>query len=116
MPILLKDFRPEFINRFDAVLVYQPLALPQLVNLANREISRLEQRLAPQHIKFNIPEELIEKLLANDYNPLFGARPVKRLIANYFEMPIAEKIINGDILAGTTIDGSEAWLGNHLSS
>lgn len=116
MPILLKDFRPEFINRFDAILVYRPLILPQLVSLASREISKLEQRLASQRIKLNIPEELIEKLLANDYNPLFGARPVKRLVANHFEMPIAERIISGEMAVGTVIDGSEEWLGNDFSS
>lgn len=111
MPILLSNFRPEFINRFDAILVYQPLAMPQLITLAKREITKLEQRLSSQQIKFNVPDRLIEQLLLADYNPLFGARPVKRLIANHFEMPIAERLIAGEVPAGTVVDGSEEWLG-----
>lgn len=110
MPILLSNFRPEFINRFDAILVYQPLEMTQLVALAKREIDKLQQRLSPQQIKFDIPDSLIESLLTADYNPLFGARPVKRLVANYFEMPIADKIVNDGIPAGTVINGNEPWL------
>lgn len=110
MPILLSNFRPEFINRFDAILVYQPLAVPQLITLAKREIIKLEQQLASQQIKFEVPDQLIEQLLLADYNPLFGARPVKRLIANHFEMPVAERLIAGEIPAGTIINGSEDWL------
>lgn len=111
MPLLLKNFRPEFINRFDAILVYQPLAMPQLVSLARREITKLEARLKSKGISFAVSDDLIESLLKADYNPLFGARPVKRLIANHFEMPIAEKIINNELQGDITITGSESWLG-----
>ena len=85
--------------------------MPQLITLAKREITKLEQRLSSQQIKFNVPDRLIEQLLLADYNPLFGARPVKRLIANHFEMPIAERLIAGEVPAGTVVDGSEEWLG-----
>ncbi|HMQ95958.1 MAG TPA: AAA family ATPase [Candidatus Saccharibacteria bacterium] len=110
MPLLLKSFRPEFINRFDAILVYQPLAVSQLIALAQREITKLEHRLHSKNISFHISDKTLETLLQADYNPLFGARPVKRLVANHFEMPIAERIISGQLDGGVIITGDEPWL------
>lgn len=109
-PLLMKHFRPEFINRFDAILIYRPLELPILVDIAKIELHKLEERLQDLTIKFNIKDNVIEELIASDYNPLFGARPIKRLIAKYFEMPIAERIIAGTLPEKTIISGSERWL------
>ena len=110
MPILLKNFRPEFINRIDAILAYRPLEISLLVNLVKREFDKLAKKLATKNISFNVADETIEQLLKTDYNPLFGARPVKRLVANNFEMPIAEQIITGNLEQGAVIDGTEPWL------
>ncbi len=113
MPILLQSFRPEFINRFDAILVYHPLGIPQLVALAKRELVNLESKLSLRGVKFNVPDKVLQDLLLTDYNPLFGARPVKRLVASHFEMPIAERIVNNDLPDGTIVTGSEPWLTSH---
>lgn len=110
MPLLLSQFRPEFINRFDAVLVYRPLVISQLVSLAQRELSKLEARLSAKQISFRVSDEILEQLLKTNYNPLFGARPVKRLIAQHFELPVAEMLVTGRIAGAMTIDGSESWL------
>jgi ATP-dependent Clp protease ATP-binding subunit ClpC len=110
MPLLLNHFRPEFINRFDAILVYQPLSEPQLVALAQRELSKLGARLSPLGISFNVPNHYLADLLHQDYNPLLGARPVKRLITTHFELPLGEQITSGRLHTPTIIVGGESWL------
>jgi len=110
MPLLLQHFRPEFINRFDAILVYQPLSEAQLVRLAQRELAKLEARLSTLGVTFNVPDELLATLIHPHYNPLFGARPVKRLIASHFEMPLSEHIITGALTGPVMITGKEPWL------
>lgn len=112
MPLLLQQFRPEFINRFDAVLVYQPLAVSQLINIAKRELQKLQDKLSSKGIKFQVTDKTLATLLQKDYSPLFGARPVKRLVAQRFELPIAEMIVTGQITGPIVIDGSEPWLQN----
>lgn len=111
MPLLLNHFRPEFINRFDGVLVYQPLSEQQLVELARRELCKLETRLAQLHISLSVPDHILGRLVHEQYNPLFGARPVKRLVSTYFEAPLAEQIAYGHLPRPAVITGSEPWLG-----
>jgi ATP-dependent Clp protease ATP-binding subunit ClpC len=113
MPILLRGFRPEFINRFDAILVYQPLGLPQLVALAQRELTRLGTRLERLGITFAVPDETLARLLVPGYNPLFGARPVKRLITTHFETPVADRLIRRELAGPITITGAEPWINGH---
>jgi len=110
IPLLLQHFRPEFINRFDAILVYSPLSEAQLVALAQRELAKLEARLSSLGVTFNVPDELLAALIHPQHNPLFGARPVKRLIATHFEMPLAERIMNGQLTGPMSITGKESWL------
>lgn len=110
MPLLLQHFKPEFINRFDAILVYRPLGEVQLVALAQRELATLESRLSSLGVSFAVPDQLLADLIRPQYNPLFGARPVKRLIKTYFEMPVAEQIMNGWLTNPITISGDESWL------
>lgn len=110
MPLLLAHFRPEFINRFDAVLVYQPLGEQQLVALAQRELRKLESRLAQLQVSFSVPDHLLGHLVHRQYNPLFGARPVKRLVSTYFEAPLAEQIVYGRLARPAVITGTEPWL------
>jgi len=115
MPILLRRFRPEFINRFDAVLVYQPLGEAQLVALAQRELARLAARLERLSIRFDVSDQLLADLLRPHANPLFGARPVKRLIATHFETPIADLLIKRQLTGPVTIHGTESWLGQGVA-
>jgi ATP-dependent Clp protease ATP-binding subunit ClpC len=112
LPLLMRTYRPEFLNRFDAILVYQPLALPHLVALAQRELERLGSRLERLGISFNVPNETLAHLIAKSYNPLFGARPVKRLVTTHFETPIADKLIKRELAGPITITGAEAWIGD----
>lgn len=94
MPILTKNFRLEFLNRFDAIIVFRPLSLEDLLQIAYLEISKIEERTSEHNIKFNIDPEVLKSKIAamNDYR--FGARPVKRFIEQTCENLIASKILN----------------------
>jgi ATP-dependent Clp protease ATP-binding subunit ClpA len=115
MPILFQNFRPEFINRFDAILVYQPLGETQLISLAQRELAKLGDRLNHLGVAFNVQDSVLADLLRPSCNSLFGARPVKRLIATHFEMPIADLIINQQLIGPMTVTGDESWLRQDMS-
>jgi ATP-dependent Clp protease ATP-binding subunit ClpA len=108
--LLLRTYRPEFINRFDGILVYNPLGEAQLVALAQRELARLGERLSKLGVRFAVPDATLAAMLRPGYNPMFGARPVKRLISTHFETPIADLIIRRGITKPLTITGSEPWL------
>jgi ATP-dependent Clp protease ATP-binding subunit ClpC len=110
LPLLLRTYRPEFINRFDAILVYQPLAIEHLVTLAQRELAGLATRLAPHGLSFAVSDQHLAGLLRTEANPLFGARPVKRLIAGHFEAPLARALLHGRLSGPLTITGIEPWL------
>jgi ATP-dependent Clp protease ATP-binding subunit ClpC len=110
LPTLMRSFRPEFINRFDAILVYQPLGEAQLVALAQRELATLSQRLSAVGVTFDVTNETLADMLRPLANPLFGARPVKRLIATQFETPLATKLISRELVGPITITGMEPWL------
>jgi ATP-dependent Clp protease ATP-binding subunit ClpC len=110
LPILMRSFRPEFINRFDAILIYNPLGIPQLVALAQRELTKLSTRLERLGVTFAVSDEHLATLLRANYNPLFGARPVRRLIATRFETPIADRLIKRELASPITITGHEPWL------
>jgi ATP-dependent Clp protease ATP-binding subunit ClpC len=110
LPVLMHALRPEFINRFDAILIYEPLRLPQLVALAQRELTKLGSRLSRLGVSFQVADDTLTTLLAAQYNPLFGARPVKRLIATHFETPLADKIIRRELSGPVVITGLEPWL------
>jgi ATP-dependent Clp protease ATP-binding subunit ClpC len=110
MPLLLNTYRPEFINRFDAILVYQPLSLQHMISLAQRELGRLQDRLSGAQITFQVTPETLASMLLPGLNPLFGARPVKRLISTRFETPIADRMIRGELGAPLVITGLEPWI------
>ncbi|MDF2461328.1 MAG: ATP-dependent Clp protease ATPase subunit, ATP-dependent Clp protease ATP-binding subunit ClpC [Candidatus Saccharibacteria bacterium] len=110
LPLLMRTYRPEFINRFDAILIYNPLGEAQLVALAQRELAALSTRLAKLGVSFNVPDATLARMLRPTYNPLFGARPVKRLISTHFETPIADLIVRRALSGPVTINGSEPWL------
>jgi ATP-dependent Clp protease ATP-binding subunit ClpC len=110
IPTLMQTLRPEFINRFDAILVYNPLGVTQLVALAQRELAKLSLRLERLGITFAVPDATLAEMLRPTYNPLFGARPVKRLITTHFETPIADLIVRRQISGPITITGAEPWL------
>jgi len=108
---LLKTFfRPEFLNRIDETIVFHPLSREELTKIVDVQLNHLRKRLADRNLKLVVTPEA-QKLLAEEgYDPSFGARPLKRVIQQRLENPLATQILKGQYTEGDTItvdaDGS----------
>ena len=96
-------FRPEFINRIDEVVVFDPLAREQIAGIAQIQLGRLRQRLAERELSLELSDEAIDKLIAVGYDPVYGARPLKRAIQRWIENPLAQRILAGDFAPGAVV-------------
>lgn len=103
---ILKEriFSPEFINRFDAVVVYQPLSQNHLLQIARLMVEKLNQRLKKKKISVNISDSLLEQIVKYGYNPQFGAREMRRVIQEKVEDFIAKGLLDETIKSGETVD------------
>ena len=88
-------FKPEFINRIDETVVFHPLISQQIEKIAAIQINSLQERLAEQDIKLSITQEALSLISIAGFDPLFGARPLKRAIRQNIENPLAQKILSG---------------------
>ena len=100
----LKDiFRPEFLNRLDETLEFDPLSESQIADIVKLQLKDLTKRLAEQQFSLEIDDAAMKVLVRDGYDPAYGARPVKRAIQRDLENPIAKNIVAGEYLPGTTI-------------
>jgi len=90
---LRQHFRPEFLNRIDATVVFKPLVQSVVAQIVKLFLAELEQRLLEQHVELNITEAAVLWLGQEGYDPVFGARPLKRFIQNHLETPVARLLI-----------------------
>jgi len=97
-------FRPEFINRFDAVVVFRPLDHDNLLDITELLLSKLKNNLIQKDIEFIITPQLKEKIVELGYNPVFGAREMRRVIQDKVEDVLAEALLRGDIKRGNRIE------------
>ena len=103
----LKDlFRPEFLNRVDEILEFEPLTQDQIREIVKLQLRDFEKRLADQELKLAVDEGAMEVLVKDGYDPAFGARPVKRAIQRDLETPIARAIVAGKYPPGSLIRAS----------
>jgi ATP-dependent Clp protease ATP-binding subunit ClpC len=93
MPKLTEHFRLEFLNRFDAIIIFNPLSPDNLVAITHLEIQKMEQRLKQHRVKFNIPDSLIRQQIENGYDIRFGARPLKRWVEAQCESLLMERLL-----------------------
>ncbi len=103
MEVVGTHFRPEFINRVDEVVVFHPLAENQIQGIARIQIDNLAQRLQDQDMKLEIAEDAMQLLAEVGYDPVYGARPLKRAIQRLIENPLAQKLLKGEFMPGDTI-------------
>lgn len=96
-------FRPEFINRIDELVIFEPLGTEQIAGIADIQLGRLRKRLAERELRFELTPEALEKLVAEGYDPIYGARPLKRAIQRWIENPLAQQILSGEFEPGRTI-------------
>lgn len=96
-------FRPEFLNRIDATIIFQPLTHDEIRLISQIMIKRVQQQLEEHQIKLDVREDALELLGRRGYDPAFGARPLRRIITNLVEDPMAEGLLEGRFRAGDTV-------------
>ncbi|MEX2534222.1 MAG: ATP-dependent chaperone ClpB [Trueperaceae bacterium] len=96
-------FRPEFLNRVDDIIVFHALEREQVGRIAQIQLDRLRKRLAGRRIRLELSAAALEHLAAVGYDPVFGARPLKRAIQQMIETPLSRKIISGEVEDGSTV-------------
>jgi ATP-dependent Clp protease ATP-binding subunit ClpB len=104
MEVVGKHFRPEFINRIDESVVFHPLQKDQIKGIAGLQLDILQQRLSERELSLNITDQALEYIVEEGYDPVYGARPLRRAIQQLIENPLAEEIIAGKYLPGSVID------------
>tara|TARA_R110002096_G_scaffold138378_53_gene292181 strand:+ start:707 stop:3319 length:2613 start_codon:yes stop_codon:yes gene_type:complete len=120
MEAVRAHFRPEFLNRLDETIIFDRLARTDMAGIVTIQLKRLEQRLASRKITLNLDADALAWLADEGYDPVFGARPLKRVIQRSLQDPLAEMILAGDVLDGTVITvsaGAEGLLiGDRVSA
>ncbi len=96
-------FRPEFINRLDDIVVFHPLERSHIAKIASAQIKHLAKRLLERQLKLEVSDEALAFLGEAGFDPVYGARPLKRAIQSYLENPLANKILSGEFIGGDTI-------------
>jgi ATP-dependent Clp protease ATP-binding subunit ClpB len=102
MAELRRHFRPEFLNRVDEIVVFHPLSSDDLAKIVDIQLGRLRERLAERRIALVLTPAAVTELAARGYDPLYGARPLKRLIQQEIETPIARLLVKGHLRDGQT--------------
>ncbi len=103
MEAMNSSFRPEFLNRIDEVIIFHALGKSQLRDIVRIQVKRLQERLSEQKIALDISDEALDFIAEIGYDPVFGARPLKRAIGRYLETVIAKAILRGDFKEGDII-------------
>lgn len=108
---LLKFFRPELVNRFDEVIIFEPLKFIHMISIVKLQLKALSKLLEEQEIGFSVTDTAIKQIVREGFDPIFGARPLRRAIQKLVENPISELIIAKKVKTGDMIivdyDGEE---------
>lgn len=103
MDVVTRHFRPEFINRIDEVVVFHPLAAGQIMGIADIQLELLRKRLAERDLRLDLSPQVMERLAEAGFDPVYGARPLKRAITQMIENPLAQHVLAGKFSPGETI-------------
>ena len=103
MEIVGSHFRPEFINRIDEAVVFHPLQKDQIRGIADIQLDLLRGRLKERDLSLELSDAAVSKLVDVGYDPVYGARPLKRAIQQWIENPLAQDILSGKFMPGSTI-------------
>jgi ATP-dependent Clp protease ATP-binding subunit ClpB len=103
LDIVSQNFRPEFLNRIDEVVVFHPLEREQIRKIADIQLDYLRKRLADRDIQLKVSDKALDKISNTGFDPVYGARPLKRAIQSYIENPLAKEILEGKYAPGDTV-------------
>ena len=112
MGIVAQHFRPEFINRVDDVVVFKPLSSEHIQRIAQLQLGLLNQRLAEQALSLTLSEQAMRAVCEAGYDPVYGARPLKRALQRLVENPLAQALLGEGFEPGTAVYGD--WQGDRL--
>ncbi|MBS0910482.1 ATP-dependent chaperone ClpB [Tatumella sp. JGM118] len=104
MSVVGQHFRPEFINRIDEVVVFHPLGAEHIASIARIQLQRLYQRLEERGYQLHISDDALKLLGETGFDPVYGARPLKRAIQHEIENPLAQQILSGQLVPGKIIE------------
>ena len=101
--LLNRHFRPEFINRIDEIVIFNNLEKSQIKSIAKLQIEQLQSRLSEIGLSIKVNDDIINQIVENGYDPVYGARPIKRTILKMLENPLSLKILSGEFESGDTV-------------
>jgi ATP-dependent Clp protease ATP-binding subunit ClpB len=115
MAELRGHFRPEFLNRVDDIVLFTPLSMPQIERIVELQLAELRDRLVERQIELDITPEARRMIAEHGYDPVYGARPLRRYIAHEVETKIGRALLRGDIAGGgkirITVENGELAVG-----
>jgi ATP-dependent Clp protease ATP-binding subunit ClpB len=103
MEVVGTHFRPEFINRVDESVVFHPLAQDQIRGIAGIQLHILKERLAERDLQLEVSDAFMDRLVEAGFDPVYGARPLKRAIQQELENPLAQRLLAGEFQPGQVI-------------
>jgi len=103
MDIVGTHFRPEFINRIDESVVFRPLAAEHIRMICGIQMKRVAKRLSSKELELVVSDAALDRIGAAGFDPVYGARPLKREIQQQVENPLAQHLLAGDFMPGETI-------------
>jgi ATP-dependent Clp protease ATP-binding subunit ClpB len=103
MKVVQENFRPEFINRIDDICVFHPLGQAQIRAIVDIQLGQLKKRLIDRNLELVMDDSALDQLSEAGYDPVYGARPLKRAIQQQVENPLAQAILSGKFLPGDRI-------------
>ena len=107
MEIVRGHFRPEFLNRLDEIILFHRLSQANMGPIVDIQVSRVQKLLADRKVTLNLTDAARAWLGRVGYDPVYGARPLKRAVQKYLQDPLADAILRGDVVDGTTVKVDE---------
>jgi ATP-dependent Clp protease ATP-binding subunit ClpB len=104
MGVVQQHFRPEFLNRVDEIIIFKPLSRDQLAKIVDIQLQRLEKRLAERRIRLVVTDAARQLLAERGWDPVYGARPLKRTIQKLLQDQLAMRILAGEFADGDTVE------------
>ena len=113
MGVVRSAFRPEFLNRLDDIVMFDPLSQDDLVRIVDTTLAKLNHRLAERRITLEVSDQAKAWLAETGFDPVYGARPLRRLVQNTIEDQLARRVLAGEVTDGDTVrfDRTEDGIG-----
>src|SRR5438132_1426011 len=115
LELLRQTFRPEFLNRVDDVIIFRPLSSQDIAKIVDLQIKRVERLVAERKLRLEVMPAAKQLIVAEGYDPVYGARPLKRAIQRRVQNPLAMAVLEGQYTEGDTVRVDRAKDGNHLA-